>query len=370
MNPTEVNELRHSITNKIKLKAPNSLTDQSGRTALLIVSTLVGAQYYGTTISALMSEGTFDSSVGAYLLTAGASFYVPYALTRKMEITQGQALMAIYGQTRGIAHGALLPVLFSTEPDYKVTLSLGMAASIAEGILGYRWAKKENFSVGRAGAIGTFGDFGMGIGIGSAYTLGLLDGTAGSNMSALSILAGGAIGTYAGYRISRNDYYTEGDLFALQGAGLLGAYLPASLLYVLGAENSPKLITLSATLGAVGGLYFGDKLALKQDFSNRQGVFIMLSQFAGALTGMGLGYLIDSSDGSDFNRTGKSIALLTGLGWLAGYGIAVKNFSKEINKEDAKLSLNLQLNPLGLLNNSRGNALNMNMPLLMGSIRF
>ena len=370
MNLTEVNELRVSITGKIRLKAPNSLTDQSGRTALLIVNTLVGAQYYGSTISALLSGDTYDYSIGVSLLTAGASFYIPYALTRNMEITQGQALMAIYGQTRGIAHGALLPVLFSSEPDYRLTLSLGMAGSIAEGILGYRWAKKENFSVGRAGAIGTFGDFGMGIGIGSAYTLGLLEGSAGSNLAALSILAGGAIGTYAGYRISRNDYYTEGDLFALQGAGMLGAYLPASLMYVLGAEDSPQLITLGATLGAAGGLYFGDRLALKQDFSSRQGVYIMLSQLAGGLTGMGLGFLIDSSDRSEFNQMGKSIALLTGLGWLAGYGIAVKNFSKEINKEDVKLSLNLQLNPLGLLNSSKGNASNMHMPLLMGSIRF
>lgn len=370
MNLSEVNEFRLDITGKINLKAPNSLTDQSGRTALLIVNTLVGAQYYGATISALLSEGTYDYSVGISLLTAGASFYIPYALTRKLEITQGQSLMAIYGQTRGIAHGALLPVLFSSEPDYRVTLSLGMAGSIAEGILGYRWAKKENFSVGRAGAIGTFGDFGMGIGIGSAYTLGLLEGSAGSNLAALSILAGGAIGTYAGYRISRNDYYTEGDLFALQGAGMLGAYLPASLMYVLGAEDSPKLISLGATLGAVGGLYFGDRLALKQDFSSRQGVYIMLSQFAGALTGMGVGYLIDSSDRTEFNQMGKSIALFTGLGWLAGYGLAVRNFSKEINKEDVRLSLNLQLNPLGLLNTSRGNASTMQMPLLMGSIRF
>jgi len=370
MSLNEAIDFRQLISNNISLKAPQSLLDQSGRTSLLIVNTLVGAQYYGTTISSLISDNSYDFSIGVSLIAAGASFYIPYAITRNLDITKGQARMAIYGQTRGIVHGALLPVLFTSDPNYKLTLSLGMAGSIAEGILGYRWAKKENFSVGRAGAIGVYGDFGMGIGLAAFNSVGLLDGSVGSNMAALSILGGGALGAYAGYRISKSEYYTEGDLFALQGAGMLGAYLPSSILYVLGAEDSPKLITLGAALGAAGGLYFGDRLAFNQDFSTRQGVFIMLSQFAGALTGMGLGLLIDSNERNEFNRDGKSVALLTGLGWLAGYGIAVKNFSKEINKEDVNLSMKLQLNPLGLLNKSGINHDHMPLPLLMASIRF
>lgn len=371
INSNDVSALRSQVSEKLALKAPYSLLDQSGRTGLLVSSAVVGTLYYGTAISAIISPESAPAYTGIYLLTAGMSFYLPYALTRKMEVTRGQSTMATYGLTRGIAHGMLLPVVISSDVDYKVALTLGVSGSIAEGILGYQWAKKHHFSEGRAGAIGTFSDFGMGIALATAHVSGLFDNNKAGNIAALSVLAGAGAGLYAGYRLTQNENYSTGDVIALQGAGLLGAYLPPSLLFVAGVDE-PKLMTLAAALGGIGGLYLGDKLALKQEFSTRQGVFISLSQVAGALTGMGCGYLFgERNDDYYYNdRQAKLVTILTGIGATAGYLVAVRNFSKEINKEDKNLTMRLQLNPLGLLNLSQNKPANMGNPIFMGSIRF
>lgn len=371
LSPGEVSAFRSTVTEKLAQKAPYSILDQSGRTGLLVASTVVGTLYYGTAISTIISPNYLPSYTGIYLLTAGMSFYLPYAVTRKMEVTRGQSTMATYGLTRGIAHGMLLPVVFSSDVDYKVALTLGVSGSIAEGILGYQWAKKHHFSEGRAGAIGTFSDFGMGIALATAHLAGLFDGNVAGNMAALSVLTGAGAGLYAGYRLTQNENYSTGDVIALQGAGLLGAYLPPSLLFVAGVDE-PKLMTLATALGGIGGLYLGDKLALKQEFSTRQGVFISLSQVAGALTGMGCGYLLGGKNDDYYynDRQAKLVTILTGIGATAGYLAAVRNFSKEINKEDKNLTMRLQLNPLGLLNLSQNKPANIGNPVFMGSIRF
>ena len=369
LNKEETLELRTLVTENISRKAPLSLLDQSGRTNLLVSTTIIGTYFYGTSVSTILSNDLSTNFLGTYLLTAGASFFIPYVITKNIEVTKAQAYGSFYGMSRGFAHGMLLPVLVTKEPDYKTALTLGIAGSITEGILGYHWAKKHQFSEGRSVTIGTYGDFGMGVALGAGYFLGLYEGNAQSNLVALSVLTGAAGGLYAGYRITEKETYSLGDAVALQGAGLLGAYLPASLLYVAGVEE-PKLITLSATLGSLGGLYFGDLLAGKQEFSIRQGTYITLSQMSGTFIGMGLGYLIDSSDRTDFNQKGKTIALLTGIGSAAGYLLAIRNYSKDINQEDKNISLNLRLNPLGLLNTASGNAANIHLPVLVGSIRF
>lgn len=371
INSKEVSALRSLVTEKLAQKAPYSLLNQSGRTGLLVSSTVVGTLYYGTAISTIISPEYTPAYTGIYLLTAGMSFYLPYAITKKTEVTKGESTMAVYGLTRGIAHGMLLPVVISSDVDLKIPLALGVSGSIAEGILGYTWAKKLHFSEGRAGAIGTFSDFGMGIALATAHVSGLFDGNKAGNIAALSVLTGAGAGLYTGYRLTQSENYSTGDVIALQGAGLLGAYLPPSLLFVAGVEE-PKLMTLAAALGGIGGLYLGDKLARRQEFSTRQGVFISLSQVAGALTGMGCGYLLSGKNEDYYynDKQAKLVTILTGIGATAGYLVAVRNFSKEINKEDKNLSMQLQLNPLGLLNLSRNKPANMGNPVFMGSIRF
>ena len=280
----------------------------------------------------------------------------------------GQSITATYGQSRGIVHGLMLPVLFSRSPDYRVALGFGVAGSIAEAIVGYKWAKKHNISYGQAVAIGVYGDFGMGIALGASHALGLFDDNSyGSNLAAFSTLAGAAGGLILGNKFAKKDYYTPGDGIVLGGAGILGAYIPMSLMSIANPENS-KWYSLVGTLGAVGGLIIGDRIVQKHDFSIRQGVYIYLSETAGGLVGMGLGYALGAATDNV-----SALTVLTGLGALAGYALTTRNYMKDINKEDKNLSFNLKMNPLGLMTmTGKTNSITgtQGVPLLIGSIRF
>ena len=136
LNKEEILELRTLVTESISRKAPLSLLDQSGRTNLLVSTTIIGTYFYGTSVSTILSNDLTSNFLGTYLLTAGASFFIPYVITKNIEVTKAQAYGSFYGMSRGFAHGMLLPVLVTKEPDYKTALTLGIAGSITEGILG------------------------------------------------------------------------------------------------------------------------------------------------------------------------------------------------------------------------------------------
>lgn len=365
MDGLMVLEFRNQVSETIKTRSPNALLDQSGRSSFLITSALISSLYYGTAISEILDLENYATTS---LLTAGAGFFVPYALTKNIEFTMGEATLAVYGQTRGMLHGAMLPLLFDSNTEYRVALGLGLAASIGETMLGYRWAKKNKFSEGQAFATGIYSDFGMAIALGATHALGLYEyNDYEANVAALSTLAGAAGGFWLGNKLAKKDYYTSGDGIVLGGAGFLGAFLPMSLMSVAEPEN-PRWYTLAGTLGAVGGLMIGDYIVKKYDFSIRQGIYIYLSETAGALVGMGVGYALGSASDNP-----STMAVLTGLGALAGFSFMARNYMKDINKEDSNLSFNLSLNPMGLMSmTGKSNTLTglQGAPLVMGSIRF
>lgn len=363
LNADQVDELRTKISLLVASRSPSLLLNQEGRTSFLIGSSVISAFYYGTSIAAMTTENSYEAFTGVYLLTAAAAIATPFFLTKNKEMTFAQQYMASYGQTRGILHGIALPHLFISEPDYRLVVGSGVAASIAEGFFGYHWATKKNYSWGQAMTVGAYTDFGMLMSIGVGHFLGFYDNQVGPNMLALSFLAGTATGFLTGHKIAQKDYYTTGDAMLLSGAGILGMILPVSILSY--AEPPERLKSLTAVAGTALGLYIGDKLAQKHDFSYRQGIFTMLSQGVGGLAGMGLGFIAFPS----LNEN-KFIPLAASLGALAGYALAVRHFGKEENKESINLSLNLNFNPVGMFQLGKQNNRLDGMPMIMGSFRF
>lgn len=373
----QVNQLREEIYTTLKAKAPTVFIDQTGRSSLIAISSAVGLGYYGPAVLTLLDPDNEGFGFGMYMLSAAGGFAVPYFLTRNKEVTEAEFIMAGYGQTRGILHGMLLPLMFDEEPHFKTHFALGLVGSIAESIGGYQWAKKKQFNVGQAFTIGTYGDFGMGIGMGLAHSFGLYDSSSTNFAVAASAYIGAAGGLILGNHLSKKDYYTFGDAWMLSSAGVLGAYLPFSLLSIL-PDLDPRAFTFAASLGAAGGLLVGDRIAQKYDFSNRQGIYIGLSEMAGGLVGAGVGFLLSgmtfqNHDFLESENMAQVVAICSGLGALAGFGLSVSNFSKIENLEDSNLSFNFSINPVGLLNFTKSatdySGRN-NVPLLMGSVRF
>lgn len=370
-NNADLQAFRDTVSGRILRLAPQITLNQEGRPLFLLTNTIIGLGFYGPSLPAIIDFNDDKLSVTTYLLTAGASYYLPYLLTKNKEVTYGDAIMSYYGQTRGAINGICLPFLFDESPDYKTVLGMGLLGSIAEGITGFSLASRNKYSSGRATAIGTYDDFGMAIGLLSSGFLKL------DNSSAVAgaVLLGSAAGLAAGFAITNKDYYTWGDALILNGSGALGMSMPLSLvmLFTNPDKDNSRLYTLTSAIGAIGGLYAGDKLAGKFDFTTKEGIFTDLSELAGGLVGAGLGYLLSNNDDTAY----KPVMIMGSLGALAGFALSAKAYSKNAGSESSKsknVSFNFNVNPSGLFNlanrQSSGKTRMMDLPLLTCGIRF
>lgn len=339
------------ISERLKLNSPKSLLNQEGRTQFLLINSLVSYSFYGTATSLILSD---DVSPAIYLLSAGTGFVAPILFSRNMNMSIPQSLLTGYGQTRGILHGMLLPVLVTRDPGFRLSLAMGMVGSFAEAYLGYKWAGKSGMNDGQASAIGAYGDFGMALSLGAAYSMGIFEiaDELGPNVAAATTLAGAAGGILIGRALSKKDYYSQGDVAMTANLFLLGAYLPMSLMASVEVDH-PRWYTTVGTIGAAAGIWGGDKLAQKFDFSNRQSMFASLSMIGGGLLGAGIGHLMEESRNNDeywYDYDPTLISLMSALGAATGFGLSVMNYTKDINKENKDLSLKINFNPLGFMN--------------------
>ena len=349
LTASEAEHMRADVSAKLSAFSPKSLLNQEGRTLLLLMNSVVNYGFYGMALSTMITD---DFSPAVYFLSSGAGFIAPLLMTRDKEVTLGQGIMTAYGQTRGILHGMLLPVMFSSEPDYRVTLGFGIAGSITEALMGYKWAGSRDFNDGQVSTIALFSDFGMALGLGATHAMGMYDKdyVLRPNLLATSVLAGAAGGLILGNSLAGKDYYSQGDVAISGSLAALGAYLPLALLSIIEPDN-PRWYTAAGTIGVVGGLYAGDLLAKKYDFSNRQSLFSTLSMFGGGLIGAGIGHAIvagNNDEWYDYDHTWPVV--LSAIGAATGLGLALKSYTKDINKENQNLSLRMQMNPLGFMN--------------------
>ncbi len=360
LNLFEKDSLIETISERIARLSPNALIDQSGKTILLSANALMGLYYYGPITTLLFDgESPDDNLASNALLAGGVGFLLPYLLTNNKEITEAQAYSSLYFQTRGVAYGWALPYLFVKAESGYPGAAVSLVTSLAGAVAGYKIAKDKKLTTEHVLTMGVFGDYGILNGVSVAHWLGAFDSKYADHLVPLTFLASSAAGLIIGNNIAKKGYYTQGDASVLGNAGFLGAYMPAAVLSAFEPEND-KLYTLAASLGSIGGLYVGDRIAKKYDFSNRQGIVISLAELAGGLTGFGIGSLIEYGE-----PTGVS-AISAGLGALAGFYFMTKKYTKDENQEDKNLTLRINFNPMGLASIKSNYAT----PMLNASIRF
>ncbi|MCI4670471.1 MAG: hypothetical protein MRZ79_20210 [Bacteroidia bacterium] len=322
--------------------------DQSGRTNLIINNAFVSAAYYGPATLAIVEPNDSRAAVGLYLLTASAGFFTPLLVTQKGEVTKGEANLNLYGITRGIAHGIFVAGAIDEDPDIRATLFSGMAFSVAEGIIGYHVAKKNEFSAGTSAIIGVMGD------AGTVATAGLAliaqPEPNGPRLYALAGLVGGGLGLYGGYKLSQTQSYSVGDARAMRSAQVVGSYLPLGFLQAFDEDgiNTPgdaRLYTALGILGGLGGSYLNHKITEDVDFSAKQGLLIQGGTVASAGLAAGLTYLV-SPEGES-----RPLLLMTGLGGLGGYLLITNVYKKSWrNKDQGDMSsFYMQVHPEGLV---------------------
>lgn len=355
----EKETLVNTVTKRVDEYSPNSRLNQSGKSTLLTINTFMGLYYYGPVTSSLLNDYSPGGFASSSLVAGGIGFLAPYLLINNKEITEAEAYSSYYFQTRGIAYGWALPyTLLDAESGYP-GLVTSLLTSLTGAVVGYKIAKDKNYTTERVMTMGVYGDYGILNGLLAAHWLGAFDSKYATHLVPLTFLASSVAGLMIGNNIAKKGYYTQGDAGVLYSTAALGAYLPVALLTSFLPENG-KLYSFAGTLGSIGGLYIGDKIAQKYDFSNRQGVIISLAELAGGLTGFGVGSLLNHGEPNALN------AITAGVGALAGLYFMTKNYTKEKNQEDKNLSFRINLNPIGLTSINSNYAT----PLVNASIRF
>jgi hypothetical protein len=342
LTASEVKVLRDKVSLRITEQAPEATLNHEGRTSMIIGSTALSLGFYGWAVPVVLETNDGKTATALYMLTSGAGFFLPLTLTNSIDVTDANAILYRYGGTRGIIHGILLNnLLLGEAATGKGQVAFGMLGSIGESIAGFSVA--SNMTAGKASTIGVYGDFGLGLALGTCGLMDLFD-AGHEGATAAAVLLGSAGGMIAGNVLSNQQPYTRGDAIVLEGAGLLGAYIPIAALDLFGVEGG-KTYDAASMLGSVAGLALAHGSLLRgKDFTTGQGVLIQLGTLGGALTGAGIAYLLSSS-----RADGTLFLTSSAIGAVGGFAITYSLFSKEAQTREGNSSWNLNLFPGGLL---------------------
>ncbi len=364
----DTKNFQRKVTERIKQKEPQVVINQEGRTKLIVGTMVLSLGYYGWAVPGALDVDDGKLAVTLYMLTSGAGFYIPLFVTSNIPVTDAAATLSLYGGTRGIVHGISLSNLFSKEPSGQGIIASGMLVSIIEVLAGFNIANKLNISAGTAETIGVGGDFGLGLGLGTAHLANFLEND-NDQAVAGSVLLGSGIGLLGGKLIADHQPYTRGDSYVLSAAGLLGAYIPIAVVDISGTENE-KAYTASSMLGAVVGLGLGHKLVQEKDFTTGQGNLIRLSGLAGGLIGLGIAYLVSSED--DDNTT--LYLTSSSIGAAVGFSLMYRSYAQSARTSEKGSSWDINIIPEGLFALAMGKRINpakdTNLPLLTFNFRF
>lgn len=320
MSAAQVESLRNHIDALVRVRGGTTLLDRDGRLPFVLGSAGLGLAYYGWAVPAAFDVGD-ASAVGMYLVTAGASFFLPWYATSSADISSGQSRLALYGATRGIWHGILLADLSEEDVEWRTGLGWSLGTSVGEGVLGYVLGRNASMDEATAATIGVGGDFGMVIGAGAAAMGDAWDD--GSGASASALMLGGAVGGMVlGRAAAASHRYSVGDASVVRAAATLGGW--AGLTVTAATKDDAKEATWGSALvlGTVVGLGVGDRLASGRGIARNTGMMVEFGSVAGWLMGMGIPALANGDD----DASGESImwgGLIGGsVGYLATYSAA------------------------------------------------
>jgi hypothetical protein len=361
---------RADLGERLAVRGQSRALDRSGRSGLVLTESILGVGFYGWAVPVGFDIDSDRGAVAAYLLTAGLSFYLPYALTRRASVSVSERNSAVWGGTRGILHGLMLGELLEDEDDFDdtdgggdpITLS-AMGLSVAETVLGYHAVDATGAGEGEVAFWGAAGDLGIPLGFALAYVSGASEqeecdfdvctieefGAPAGWATALGVsLAAPLVAHWTGEGVN----YTIGDARALRSFGLLGAQavLPIAwaVLDVDDEEDPGKGLVTSLVAGGAAGVWLGNRMLRDYSLSGGDGGLVLAGHLAGGLGALGITYLLDGDNGDGDDNELLYITTST-VGSLAG---ALLTFRAVADRDASTASvggLTVELNPGGAL---------------------
>ncbi len=315
----DIQSFRAELEDRQAALGGRAVFTREGRGALVLGHTVLGLGYHGWAVPLALDIDSGQGAVAAYLLTAGASFYLPYRLTRERSVSEAHRALSLYGGSRGIASGLFLgdllvgdeaPGVYDPDRDdrrRRLRFTGGILTGAAGGLLGFhavdRWAPDE----GTASLWGAVGDFGLVSGAALGLVAGpyaeetvrvqdgdlIYDETRLRNRQAghALTLAGQAAGLGLGVWLLRDRRYSTGDVAAFRSAGVLGAQVGATVTRAAGVDES-RGIAAGALAAGLGGVVLGDRLLREVELSRGEGLLVNAGHLAGGAAALGITYLI------------------------------------------------------------------------------
>lgn len=339
-NQSQLDSFRLDFSKKLASMETIKPLDQSGRLPLVVTSTILGLGFWGWALPTTFEVDDETLFTGLYLLTAGASFALPYYLTMNSEIPKAVGTYSSYGGLAGIAHGMFLFDFINggiSNASSNSVIGTILFSSISEMIINYIIAKNQNFTSGKASTMISTSVFGTFLGLAITDFLNLYDTP---RLWSGVTLATTGLGYLAGDILTQKQSYSEGDATVLTASGLLGAALPISLIALTESSDS-KTYSIAGSIGACVGLWLGNYITSDVDFESSHGDYIFLGTLGGALIGAGIGVMITSGDKRN------SIPLFTTAGGITGFSALYFSF-KGKSPKGSMSSIKLQFNPIAL----------------------
>ena len=351
----QADALRADIVRRVGSLAPVSeKLNQEGRPLLLAGASVLGLGFYGWAVPYIFDTSDPTVALGSYMLTAGASFFVPLVLTQNQPVTWSMTSLSLYGSTRGIAHGLLLEQIAQpgngSDSESRTAVAVAMATSLGEGALGYAIAGNGRMSAGTAEAIVNGGDYGLLWGYLFSDIVGYTDQDEGRSV-AISMLATTVAGMAGAHVLARHRAYSYGDGLVMRSSGYLGMLIATAVVDVGQPQDKrdfgdSKAYSAGLLAGSAVGILVGDRLVLGREFTAGEGVLVQLGGAAGALTGLGL-VAIANPQG-----TNSSSAYWFGaaIGGAAGYALTYGQLSRKATARSAdRMSWRFEFAPEGVL---------------------
>lgn len=349
------------------------LLNQKGRSPMLVMNTLAGLGFYGYALPITFQVEDDKAFVGLYMLAAGASFYIPYRITDRKNVSLAQASLNFYGISRGGMHGAFLGELLADNPDwndyftedytgqypnsaydqaerdydrardqYSSTLfGMGIVSSIAGGIAGFKLAERWEYDGGSTSVLQMWGDFGTGAGLLLADVFDFYDRRELDAVfaTAMGMSAVGMTGGKLFFGDTRN--YTLGDAIVYRSTIALTA-MPLITIVDYFQPDESTAYSVAGLAGIAAGGYLGWRATLNKDFDTGDGVYVALGELAGGLLGLGMGYLVSADMESQLLFTTAT------LGAVAGYGLMFSKLAPKSLKVADRRGMPPELNTPGL----------------------
>jgi len=244
--------------------------------------------YYGASFSAIVGLEA-AASTGVSLITGGLWMLGPAFNSKKYEgITESTMRAANTGKILGLVYGGSLGLAIAgdNENSVKAILGLSTIGSITLGEIAFQNQKRKNISDGKIEMMRHYGFLGTAVG-GSILAATNTDNL---NLIGAGLLAGGVGGLFVGNTMANKYDYSRGDVDALSSLGVISTGLGFAVI-ANALDTNPEIsnaIFLVPASTAVAGTLIGQRQVKNVHLTKRQGSTINLSSAGGALLGIGV----------------------------------------------------------------------------------